>query len=67
MLALAWSPDGGTLAWASGSGVIQLTSTSESAMLENARRIVGRNLTSDEWRLHVSDRKTYRKTFPDLP
>jgi WD40 repeat protein len=63
---LAFTPDSRWLLSASRDNTIRLWAVTLDGLMEVARRTVGRNFTSDEWKQYFGG-QPYRKTFPDLP
>jgi WD40 repeat protein len=64
--ALAWAPDGQTLAATGSDGTVQLWRSTEALKDEICGR-VGRNLTPREWDLFIGGSVDYEATCPDLP
>jgi WD40 repeat protein/energy-coupling factor transporter ATP-binding protein EcfA2 len=60
------SPDGSRVLATSGAAEVHVWSRPPEALIDKARRVVGRNLTRSEWDQYFPDQE-YRKTFDDLP
>ena len=63
---ITFSPDGKNLALGSTSKSVMLWQADATAWQQHACQLANRNLTCDEWDLHMSG-ETYRTTCPELP
>ena len=64
--AASWSPDGHSLLTAS-ADQLKIWDLREEHWIEQARRVVNRNLTQAEWQAVLGEDIGYQKTFPELP
>ena len=62
-----WSPDGRSLVTASADQRLKIWDLKEEHWIEQARRVVNRNLTRAEWESVLGENIGYQKTFPELP
>jgi WD40 repeat protein len=64
---LAWHPTSIRLVGASSDGTLELFNVDSKHWLDRAEKMVGRNLTEEEWRFYVSGSSPYMKVFSSLP
>jgi WD40 repeat protein len=67
VVSLAFSPDGETLISRSWDESILIWDISLETLSERACRLVGRNLSGEEWRQFIGPEAPYERTCPDLP
>ena len=67
VLSVTFSPDGNNLVSGGADGTIILWNININQLNSYACRLVGRNLTQDEWSQFLPEDEVYKKTCPDLP